>query len=247
MVIWAKGGNCIKWAKISLHWPNLWFPFSLCSSSGLWRLFHMQTPSLTAPQPHLFYSQTFSSPLHPICANNTPLTAPPHSQQASVEFIQIFWHFASPHFPSRNDLWQLEMGSVGGASSNTLPSFFPPVLLCRKADFSLSTPIFFSTSFIHRCSSCQLAKALKAPLVFFSMWLHSVIDKLGDIPLFVDILYLLSFFVCLLPSAHLLFDPVLTPCMAAQRVILLWNGFHLNPLRLQSNKMTPFIVFRGQE
>lgn len=97
------------------------------------------------PTPPLFYSPALSSPLHPIAANNTPLTTPPHSQQASVEFIQIFWHFASPHFPSRNDLWQLEMGSVGGASSNTLPSFFFPSLsfFVEGQIFLFRLPIFF--------------------------------------------------------------------------------------------------------
>lgn len=100
------------------------------------------------PTPPLFYSPALSSPLHPIAANNTPLTTPPHSQQASVEFIQIFWHFASPHFPSRNDLWQLEMGSVGGASSNTLPSFFFPSLsfFVEGQIFLFRLPIFFFPS-----------------------------------------------------------------------------------------------------
>lgn len=126
----------------------------------------MQHPQCQTP-PFFFNSPTLSSTLHPICANNAPLAAPPRSQQASVEFIQIFWHFASPHFPSRNDLWQLEMGSVGGASSDTLPPPTPP--LCRKADFLFRLASFYPSSFIHRCSSCQLVKTLKAPLIFFRL------------------------------------------------------------------------------
>lgn len=126
------------------------------------------TPPTPPPPTPPFYSPTLSSPLHPICANNTPLAAPPHSQQASVEFIQIFWHFASPHFPSRNDLWQLEMGSVGGASSNTLPSFPLPSFFVERPIFLLRLPSFYPSSFIHCCSSCQLVKTLKAPLIFFS-------------------------------------------------------------------------------
>ena len=194
----AKGGNCLKWAKISPQSPNLWFPFSSSSSPGLWRLFRMRTPSAAAPSPTFFYSPTLSSPLHPICANNTPLAAPPYSQQASVEFIQIFWHFASPHFPSRNDLWQLEMGSVGGASSNTPPSPPPPSFFVERPIFLFWLPSFFSSSsFIHRCSSCQLEKALKAPLVF-SFFFFFPCDSTVWWTNWVIFFYLLTFCVCCL-------------------------------------------------
>lgn len=103
-------------------------------------MIHPPTPQLP------IYSPTLSTPL---ALTIPPLAAAPHSQQAPVQFIQIFWHFASPHFSSRNDLWQLEMGSVGGASSNTLPSFTTPsprpILLCRRALFlsSFKSHLFF--------------------------------------------------------------------------------------------------------
>lgn len=177
--------------------PNLWFTFKLLFLLRPVKAISHANPLSYCPPAPPFYSPTLSSPLHPICANNTPLTAPPHSQQASVEFIQIFWHFASPHFPSRNDLWQLEMGSVGGASSNTLPPFPPSSFFVERLIFSLSTLIFFVPPPLFTAAppvSWRRPWKLLS-FYFFSMWLHSVIDKLGDIPLFVDILCLLSFFV----------------------------------------------------
>lgn len=107
---------------------------------------HVMTPPpyhhhQTSP---FLYSPTLSLPLHPIFTNSTPLPALPHSQQASTEFIQIFWHFASPHFPSRNDLWQLEMGSVGGASSDTLPSKPPSLFVERLFSFVFSSLLLYS-------------------------------------------------------------------------------------------------------
>ena len=161
----------------------------------------MQTPSATAPSPTFFL---FPNPLIP---------SPPHLRQQypshctallSTGFCGIYSNiltFRLPSLPEQKWFVTAGDGLGRGASSNTLPTPPPPpVLLCRKADFSLLTPIFFfpPCSFIHRCSSCQLEKALKAPrgsfFFFFFVWLHSVMDKLGDIPLFVDILCLLSLF-----------------------------------------------------
>lgn len=112
------------------------------------------------------------------------------------------------------------MGSVEGASSDTLPSPPPPsVLLCRKADFLFRLASFYPSSFIHRCSSCQLVKTLKAPLISFRLtpqcdrqtgWYSTICWHL-----------VFAVFLCLLLSAHLLFDPALTPCLTPQRVILL--------------------------
>lgn len=95
-----------------------------------------------------------------------------------------------------------------------------PVLLCRKADFLFWLASFYPSSFIHRCSSCQLVKTLKAPLISFRLtpqcdrqtgWYSSICWHL----------VFAVFFLWLLLSAHLLFDPALTPCLAPQRVILL--------------------------
>lgn len=72
-VIEANGGNCLKWAKISVQLPNLWFPFSSCSSSGLWRLFHMQTPH-HGPPPTPAPNPTFLFP-------NPLIPSPPHLRQ----------------------------------------------------------------------------------------------------------------------------------------------------------------------
>lgn len=59
-------------------------------------------------------------------------------------------------------------------------------------------------------------------------------------------LYLLTFGVCclflsLLLSAHLLLDPVLTPCMAAQRVILLQLSSEPTEATVQQNDS--FLLF----
>lgn len=99
-VIEARGGNCLKWAKISLQWPNLWFPFSSCSSSGLWRLFHMQTPS--SPPPHLFIPQP-SHPLSTPFAPTIPLS--PHRPTLNRLLWNLFKYFdISPPLTSRAEM-----------------------------------------------------------------------------------------------------------------------------------------------
>lgn len=127
-----------------------------------------------------------ASPLH-YCPPNPPPFIPQPSHPLSTPLAPTIP--LSPHRPTLNRLpWNLfkyfdisppltsraEMicDSWRWARSEELPPtpgllFSPPLLLCRKADFSLSTLVFFSSSFILCCSSCQLAQALKAPLLFF--------------------------------------------------------------------------------
>lgn len=229
-VISAEGRHCLRCAKnisaaakpFDFHLPRV--PpeahegYLTCDC----HLLPLNAPtSLTPLHPNIsFYSlNPLSSPLQPIGANNTPLTAPPSSQQASVEFIQIFWHFASPHFPSRNDLWQLEMG-FGQRSFLQHPAFFfsYPSIVKRPTSLLWLLSFFLSLSLYSLLLPLSAAAGLESPPPHFCVWLHSVIDKLGDIPRFVDILCLLSFLCVFLLTSHLLFDPVLTPCIGSKRV-----------------------------
>ncbi len=101
-VIQAKAGNCLKWAKISLRRPNLWFAFNSCSSSGLWRLFHMQTPSAAAPQPHLLIPQPSHSLSTPF-APTIPLS--PHHPTLNRLLRNLFKYFdISPPLTSRAEM-----------------------------------------------------------------------------------------------------------------------------------------------
>lgn len=202
-VIEARGGNCLKWAKISLQWPNLWFPFSSCSSSGLWRLFHMQTPY--SPPPPLNPTFLFPNPLIP---------SPPHLRQQypsrrtaplSTGFCGIYSNILTFRLPSLPEQkWFVTAGDGLGRRSFLQHRAFLslPVLLCRKADFSPSTTIFLSLLLYSLLLLLSAGEDLESSSHFFFIWLHSVIDKLGDIPLFVDILCLLSFFCafCSVPT-----------------------------------------------
>lgn len=130
----------------------------------------MQAPSATAPSPTFFIPKP-SHPLSTPFAPTIPLSL--HRPTLNRLLWNLFKYFdISPPLTSRAEMI---CDSWRWARSEELPPtpclpFPPPVLLCRKADFSLLTPIFFffsPSSFIHRCSSCQLEKALKAPLGFF--------------------------------------------------------------------------------
>ncbi len=70
-----------------------------------------------------------------------------------MECIQIFWHFAFPYFQSRNDLWQMEKGSVWWAPSNTtgtslllgvlspfVPSLSLSPVMCSGLSLSTAAP-----------------------------------------------------------------------------------------------------------
>lgn len=87
---------------------------------------------------------------------------PPPSQQASAEFIPIFWRFASS-LPEQK--WFVTDGD--GSLSEELPLtptqglfFYPP------QNELLQRPVL--SSFLLHCSSCQLLQPLKAKLFWFS-------------------------------------------------------------------------------
>lgn len=234
-VIYAKQGNCLKWARP--RWQILWFSFSSCSCSGSQRLYHMQppptlhhlccsTPSTKAhlPPPLSFNSPTLSSPLHPIFFFRQQCSSC-RTALLSTGFCGIYSNILTFRLPSLPEQkWFVTAGDgLGRRSFLWHPAFVSPplVLLCRKADFLFWLASFYPSSFIHRCSSCQLVKTLKAPLISFRLtpqcdrqtgWYSSICWHL---------VFAVFFFLWLLLSAHLLFDPALTPCLAPQRVILL--------------------------
>lgn len=103
----------------------------------------MQTPSATAPllpQPHLFIPQ----PSHPVSTPFAPtIPLSPHRPTLNRLLWNLFKYFdISPPLTSRAEMI---CDSWRWAWSEELPPTPcpppPPILLCRKADFSLSTPI----------------------------------------------------------------------------------------------------------
>ena len=159
-------------------------------------------PLRHCPQPHLFFIPQPSHPLSTPFAPTIPLSL--HRPTLNRLLWNLFKYFdISPPLTSRAEMicdsWRWAR-SRSFLQPPAYPPPHPPSFFVERPIFLFWLPSFFfpPCSFIHRCSSCQLEKALKAPrgsfFFFFFVWLHSVMDKLGDIPLFVDILCLLSLF-----------------------------------------------------
>lgn len=137
---------------------------------------------------------------------NPLIPSPPHLRQQypsrrtaplSTGFCGIYSNILTFRLPSLPEQkWFVTAGDgLGRRSFLQHPAFVsPPVLLCRKADFSPSTTIFLSLLLYSLLLLLSAGEDLESSSHFFFIWLHSVIDKLGDIPLFVDILCLLSLF-----------------------------------------------------
>lgn len=203
---------------------SIWSVFSW----GLWRVFHMQAPlPYCPPTAFLFPNPLIPSPPHwrQQCPShrNTPL---------STGFCGIYSNiltFRLLHFPSRNDLWQLEMGSVGGASSYTRAFFFFPL------SFFVERPFFFSFSASRLFAPPVRGLESSSP----SFLCDSTVWKTNR----VIFCYLLTF--CLLTFFFSVCFSVTTCCLilcwhhvlAERRVILHCQSFHPAAPGLQQDKM----------
>lgn len=129
----------------------------------------MQAPSATAPSPTFFIPKP-SHPLSTPFAPTIPLSL--HRPTLNRLLWNLFKYFdISPPLTSRAEMI---CDSWRWARSEELPPtpclpFPPPSFFVERPIFLFWLPsfFFFPSSFIHRCSSCQLEKALKAPLGFF--------------------------------------------------------------------------------
>lgn len=163
-------------------------------------IFHADPLLWCSPPPphHPFFIPQPSHPLSTPLPPTIPLS--PHRPTLNRLLWNLFKYFdISPPLTSRAEMI---CDSWRWVRSEELPLtpcllFFSfSVLLCRRADFSLSTPhLFFPSLFTTAPVSWHRPWKPLTQFFFFFMWLHSVIDKLGDILLFVDILCLLSLFV----------------------------------------------------
>ena len=154
-VISARLGNCLKWAKLSLQRPNIWFPFSLCSSGGQWRLFHMQPPppsTTAAPIPFLFPNPLIPSPPHLRQQCPSRRAAP-----LSTGFCGIYSNILTFRLPSLPEQkWFVTAGDGLGRRSflqhpaffSFLPSFFVDrmIFLFRRPSFFFFYPPLFTAA-----------------------------------------------------------------------------------------------------
>ena len=98
----AKGGNCLKWAKISPQSPNLWFPFSSSSSRACEGYFACEPPPPLPPAPPFFIPQP-SHPLSTPFAPTIPLS--PHRPTLNRLLWNLFKYFdISPPLTSRAEM-----------------------------------------------------------------------------------------------------------------------------------------------
>lgn len=127
----------------------------------------MQHPQCQTP-PFFFLIPQLSHPLSTPFAPTMLLS--PHRLALNRLLWNLFKYFdISPPLTSRAEMI---CDSWRWARSEELPlTPCPPPTppLCRKADFLFRLASFYPSSFIHRCSSCQLVKTLKAPLIFFRL------------------------------------------------------------------------------
>lgn len=133
-----------------------------------------------APKPTFFFSLSLLIPQlsHPL---STPFffrqqCSSCRTALLSTGFCGIYSNILTFRLPSLPEQkWFVTAGDgLGRRSFLWHPAFVPPihpppVLLCRKADFLFWLASFYPSSFIHRCSSCQLVKTLKAPLISFRL------------------------------------------------------------------------------
>lgn len=187
----------------------------------------MQAPSATAPSPTFFIPKP-SHPLSTPFAPTIPLSL--HRPTLNRLLWNLFKYFdISPPLTSRAEMI---CDSWRWARSEELPPtpclpFPPPSFFVERPIFLFWLPSFFFFPLLLYSPLLLLSagEGLESSSRFFFFFFPC--DSTVWWTNWVIFLYLLTFcvcclfFLCLLLSAHLLFDPVLTPCMAAQRVILL--------------------------
>lgn len=135
-VIYAKQGNCLKWARP--RWQILWFSFSSCSCSGSQRLYHMQPP----PPPPLQHPQHQSPPFFSLSLLipqlSHPLSTPFFFRQQcsscrtallSTGFCGIYSNILTFRLPSLPEQkWFVTAGDgLGRRSFLWHPAFVPPI------------------------------------------------------------------------------------------------------------------------
>lgn len=177
-------------------------------------LSHVHPPSSTPAPPTLLY---ISQPCHPLSTPLAPtILLSPHRPALNRLLWNLFKYFdISPPLTSRAEMI---CDSWRWARSEQLPQtpcflFFLPSFFGEGQIFPFQPPSPFYLSYLLLLLLSAEA-GLERFLACFFLRFQSVIDKLGDIPIFVDIVCLLSF-MCLLLSSHLLCDSRLTPCICS--------------------------------